>query len=172
MPLMPGLRSRGFTLLELMVVVALIAITTAVASLALPDPATSRLEKEAARLVALLESSRAQARSGGMTVIWLPQPASADTDYQFLGLPPNETPSLQWMEREVKAEVLDGRSIVLGPEPVVGPQTIILRLGTQQIMIATDGLSPFDVVRGGTPEIDLPPLETGSASPAEANGAR
>ena len=113
MPSMPGLRSRGFTLLELMVVVALIAITTAVASVALPDPATSRLEKEAARLVAFLESSRAQARSGGMTVIWMPQPTSADTDFQFLGLPANETPSLQWMEREVKAEVVDGRSIVL-----------------------------------------------------------
>ncbi len=172
MSLMPGLRPRGFTLLELMVVVALIAITTAVASLALPDPATSRLEKEAARLVAFLESSRAQARSGGMTVIWMPQPGSADADYQFLGLPPNETPSLQWMEREVKAEVVDARSIVLGPEPVVGAQSIILRLGTQQIMIATDGLSPFDVVRGGTPEIDLPPLDTGAAPAVEANGAR
>lgn len=172
MPLMPGSRPRGFTLLELMVVVALIAITTAVASLALPDPSTSRLEKEAARLVAFLESARAQARSGGMTVIWLPQPASADADYQFLGLPSEETPSLQWMEREVKAEVVDGRSIVLGPEPVVGAQSIILRLGTQQIMIATDGLGPFDVVRGGTPEIDLPPLDTGALPATEVNGAR
>jgi prepilin-type N-terminal cleavage/methylation domain-containing protein len=55
----------GFTLIELMIVVALIAIATAVASLALRDPAAAKLENEAARLVALLESDfrRAGSRS-------------------------------------------------------------------------------------------------------------
>lgn len=164
-------RARGFTLLELMVVVALIAITTAVASLALPDPSTSRLEKEAARLIAFLESARAQARSNGLTVMWLPQSSGGDMDYQFMGLPPKETPSLQWMEREVRAEVVGASSIVLGPEPVVGPQSIVLRLGTQQIILGTDGLSPFDVVRGGTPDIDLPPITPGQAATMEAPNA-
>ena len=46
-----------------MVVVALIAIATAVASLALRDPATNKLEQEAARLASLLESARAEARA-------------------------------------------------------------------------------------------------------------
>src|SRR5215212_5523953 len=50
--------ARGFTLIELMVVVAVIAIATAVASLALRDPAASKLEHEAARLASLLESAR------------------------------------------------------------------------------------------------------------------
>jgi general secretion pathway protein H len=173
--LMPALtasaRARGFTLLELMVVVALIAITTAVASLALPDPSTSRLEKEAARLTAFLESARAQARSNGMTVMWLPQSSGSDTDYQFMGLPPKDTPSLQWMEREVRAEVVGASSIVLGPEPVVGPQSIVLRLGTQQIILGTDGLSPFDVVRDGNPDIDLPPITPGQAATMESADA-
>ncbi len=48
-------RARGFTLLELMVVVAMIAITTAVVAFAIPDPSSTRLEREAARLIALLE---------------------------------------------------------------------------------------------------------------------
>ncbi len=140
--------ARGFTLLELMVVVAIIAITTAVVSFAIPDSSTTRLEREAARLIALLESARAQARSGAMTVFWLAQPNGQGADYQFLGLPPALMPSLKWMESDVKAEVRGARGIVLGPEPVIGEQSVILRLDDKQIVVGTDGLSPFDVISG------------------------
>jgi general secretion pathway protein H len=163
----PGNKHGGFTLLELMVVVAIIAITTAVASLALPDPANSRLEREGVRLVALLESARAEARAGGITVLWLPQGSGVDSDYQFLGLPAPLMPSLVWMEREVKAEVRGGRSIVLGPEPYIGGQGIVLRLNDQVLEIATDGLSPFVVRHGDDPETALPDeaAEDGAAAP-------
>jgi general secretion pathway protein H len=136
-------RVGGFTLLELMVVVAIIAITAAVVTLALPNPASSRLERESARLIALLESARAEARAGGMTVMWIPQANGAEQDYQFLGLPASAMPSLQWMEREVKAQVVGSKSILLGPEPVIGAQRVVLMLDDQQLVLATDGLSPF-----------------------------
>ena len=65
----PGrLGARGFTLIELMVVVALIAIAAGVVSLSLNDPADAHLEREAARLSALLEAARtevAQPRHSG-----------------------------------------------------------------------------------------------------------
>ena len=51
-------RVAGFTLIEVIVVMALIAIGTAVVSLALRDGAQGRLDEEGARLSALLESAR------------------------------------------------------------------------------------------------------------------
>lgn len=139
--------SRGFTLLELMVVVAMIAITVAVVSFAIPDPSSTRLEREAARLVAILESARMQARSGALTVLWVPQSKGDDNDYQFIGLPAVLMPPLQWQTREVRAEVVGGRSIVLGPEPVIGAQSLVLRLEDRQLVIGTDGLGAFQVIQ-------------------------
>jgi general secretion pathway protein H len=159
-------RARGFTLLELMVVVAMIAITTAVVSFAIPDPSSTRLEREAARLIALLESARTQARAGAMTVLWVPQATGPDADYQFLGLPPALMPPLKWLQPDVKAEVVGARSIVLGPEPVIGAQSVILRVEDKQIIVGTDGLSPFDVLTGNEPTDEGAPagaMEAGRA---------
>ena len=139
-------RQGGFTLLELMVVVAMIAITTAVVAFAIPDSSTTRLEREAARLVALLESARTQARAGAMTVLWVPQPNGPAADYQFLGLPPALMPPLKWEQPDVRAEVVGAKSIVLGPEPVIGPQSVTLRTEDKQIVVGTDGLGPFAVL--------------------------
>ena len=83
-------RRRGFTLIELIIVVTLIALVSSVASFALRDPASTRLEREGARLAALLESARAESRSLGSAVIWLPMPYSngdQQGDFRFVGLP-------------------------------------------------------------------------------------
>jgi general secretion pathway protein H len=37
---------------------------------------------------------------------------------------------------------------VLGPEPVIGAQSLVLRLEDKQIIVGTDGLSPFEVLSG------------------------
>lgn len=154
---------HGFTLLELLIVVALIAVASAVASLALPDPAASRLEQEAARLATLLEAGRAQSRALGLPVRWAPGPANggdaatalADpavppAAFHFDGLPAGHGLPQRWLvaDGEPPLIALPERQawITLGPEPVIGPQRVVLSLGQRRIAVASDGISPFRVV--------------------------
>ena len=138
---------RGFTLIELMVVVALIAIASAVVSLALRDPAATRLDQEAARLVALLEAARTEARASGLPASWEPRPVQAGAEgFRFIGLPSSSELPDHWLNVGVSAEVVNARALVLGPEPLIGAQRIVLRLDDQRVTLATDGLGPFVVV--------------------------
>ena len=141
-------RSAGFTLIELMVVVAIIAIAAAVTSLALRDPSATRLEHEAARLAALLESARVEARASGLAVRWEPRAPTSEMaeDFRFIGLPPSESLPQQWLSQGVRAEVAGARAVVLGPEPLIGAQRIVLSLEDRRLVLATDGLGPFVVV--------------------------
>ena len=149
--------ARGFTLIELMVVVALVALTTGLVTLAVRDPQAQQLEREAARLVALLESARTEARSSSLEAQWLPQRrqegGDEGPDFRFTGLPPSLALPSRWLDREVWAEVIGARAVRLGPEPLIGAQRIALHLGDQRLVLATDGLGPFVVATdtGDTP---------------------
>lgn len=149
-------RSAGFTLLELLIVVAIIALASAVVALAVPDPAASRLDREAQRLVQLLEAGRAQARSLGLAVAWVPQPGPTGADgrtgdFHFAGLPAGHDLPNRWLEdaagdpaQVIAVELPPGqRAVPLGPEPMIEARRIRLRLGSQQRVLATDGLAPF-----------------------------
>ncbi len=149
---------RGFTLLELLIVVAIIALASAVVSLALPDPAHTRLEHEAARLATLLEAGRAQSRALGLPVAWVPGPAPEQAgdardpaDFHFEGLPEGHGLPGRWLAApgdtpisvQLPAQL---RGLPLGPEPIIGAMRLVLRLDQQQITLATDGLGPFQVI--------------------------
>ena len=139
--------SSGFTLIELIVVVALIAIASAVASLALRDPAMTRLDHEGARLVALLEAARSESRAAGLPASWAPLSGRGSTDgFRFVGLPDSAGLPTHWLAEGVTAEVPGGVAVVLGPEPLIGAQRIVLRLGEQSLTLETDGLGPFVVI--------------------------
>src|SRR3978361_1876733 len=75
---------RGFTLIELMIVVVLIAVASSVASLALRDPASTPLEREGARLAALLESARAEARASALAAYWEPVTTTVQPGFHFV----------------------------------------------------------------------------------------
>ena len=137
-------RAGGFTLVELLTVLLLIALASGLASLALRDPQASRLDQEAVRLVALLEAARAEARAGALPVRFELTPAEAGGHgFRFVGLPPGVQLPQQWLNDAVQAEIADAAALRLGPEPLIGAQRITLRLGTQQVALATDGLAPF-----------------------------
>jgi general secretion pathway protein H len=142
--------ARGFTLIELLVVVAMIAIATALASLALPDPAATQLERESSRLVALFESARAEARASGLTVQWAPLAEPTDeAQFRFNGLPERLAMPTRWLGEPPAVEIIGARAVRLGPEPMIGAQRVVLRIGQQRLTLSTDGLGPFVVNSSG-----------------------
>src|SRR6185369_9164003 len=103
----------------------------------------ARLEQEAARLAALLEAGRAEARALGLPVRFELGSNVPGEGYRFVGLPPELKLPQHWLNPELQAEIAGARAVALGPEPLIGAQRITLRLGDQQLAVATDGLAPF-----------------------------
>lgn len=133
--------SKGFTLIELLVVISIMAIALGAVSLSMRTD-TSQLEREAQRLSAQLDGAKAASRAMGVPVFW----SLSENGYKFEGIPKDELSKEQaWMTQGVSAQSLTGK-IVLGPEPVLPPQSIVLSLGEQKIRIASNGVQPFQVV--------------------------
>lgn len=145
--------AAGFSLLELLLVVALIAVASAGVVFATRSSGEQLLEREALRLVAHLEAARAESRATGQVIVWRPD----DTGYAFAGPSARQPPAAAWMEAGTTVD--DGTPLVLGPEPIIGPQQIVLRLGAQSLRVGTDGLRPFALlpVDDASPSEGSPP---------------
>jgi general secretion pathway protein H len=133
-----------------MIVVALIAVAAGVVSLALRDPSSTRLETEGQRLSTLLESARAESRASGLAVQWMPARDGDEADFRFVRQSGKLSEAMRmpthWLDRQIRAEVVGAPAVQLGPEPIIGAQRVVLRLGHQRLLLATDGLGPFGVV--------------------------
>lgn len=161
-PELSWLRPRaasGFTLLELLVVMAIVAMASVGVGLAMRDGTQTRLEREALRLSALFESARARSQVSGMPVRWRVTPQG----FQFEGLPPSERAEddlpQAWLEADTTARVdatapvpgVQPGAVLLGPEPIIAPQTVTLFSRTQSgtsLRLSTDGVRPFAVQAG------------------------
>ena len=141
--------ASGFTLLELLIVVAIMAIATAGVSLSLRPNSATVLEREAQRLVVLLESGRAQSRMTANPVYWRP----TATGFSFEGLLDPAMRSVKWLSPDVQAMQVSGTgAVLLGPEPIIEPQQIRLvsiSEPTRSLILATDGVRPFSVLAQG-----------------------
>ncbi len=145
-------RAAGFTLLELLVVIGIIAIATVGVGFAMRDAGQTTLEREGERLVALLESARARSRASGVTVRWHLTPEGPGA-FAFDGLPPDALPN-EWMSTGIGAQPIaaDGAAmpaLQLGPDPIIAAQQLVLTsVGppARELRIGTDGLRPFAIV--------------------------
>jgi general secretion pathway protein H len=150
-------RQRGLTLLELLVVLAIIGLAMAGVSLSLRDNAQTQLEREAQRLIAVLEASRAQSRTSGVAVRWQATPEG------FVIQSPLATRTEPWLTPGTQATVNNAPSasrgnapaalVLLGPEPIIAPVRISLSVSeaplarsASTLSIGTDGLQPFHVL--------------------------
>ena len=136
--------NKGFTLIELMVVVAIIAIASAGVSFAIRDSAATQLEREAQRLAALFESARAQSRSTGLPVRW----QATEDGFRFEGVVQGSLPG-HWLTETTRVQ--GSPTLVLGPEPIIGRQSVLLVSTAQpdrSQRVATDGLRPFAATSG------------------------
>ncbi|RYZ12386.1 MAG: type II secretion system protein GspH [Comamonadaceae bacterium] len=138
----------GFTLLELIVVIAIMALATAGVAFAMRDSEQATLEREAERLAVLLDAARAQSRASGATVRWRVTPEG----FVFDGLPPGSLPT-GWLNAGISAQpaLADGRAsnvLLLGPDPIIAAQQVVLTAEGppgRSLRLATDGLRPFAV---------------------------
>ncbi len=146
-------RARGFTLIELLVVLALIALATASVALAMRDSDRDGLEREAERLGALLDAARLEARTQSLPVRWRPQGAETGQDFRFEGLPARTPWPTRWLGDPPPSVRLEpaADAVVLGPEPLIPAQTLVLRRGEAELRLRTDGLGPFAVQREAAP---------------------
>ena len=136
-----GQSQRGFTLLELMVVVSIVALATAGVSLSLRDTSANLLEREAVRMSALLTAAHAQARTAGAPMQWRATPQG----FELAGR------AHTWLADGTRALVttphapgtLADNTLTLGPEPMMPPQRLTLSLQGRTLTLASDGLRPF-----------------------------
>ena len=134
----------GFTLLELLVVIVIMAVATVGVGLAMRGSSATQLEREAQRLAALFESARAQSRMSATAVSWRVTPSG----FIFEGLTGATMPST-WLGSDVQAA--DSGVVVLGPEPIIRPQQIRLVSMSEperSVRVVTDGVKPFSVQPG------------------------
>lgn len=73
MPLNPARRTTGFTLVEMLVVLVIIAVLASSVVLSLPDRPEQRLQEEAERLAGLLELAMSLSQSGERQLAWQAQ---------------------------------------------------------------------------------------------------
>lgn len=135
----------GFTLLELLVVITIIAAASTGVALALRDGTQTALDRDAQRLAVLFESARAQSRATGVAVTW----QATANGFEFDGLGDAVVPS-RWLSPLTR--VVGTASVQLGPEPMIGAQAVQLVDDSQRgspkattVSIVTDGLRPFSL---------------------------
>ena len=159
--------ASGFTLVELMVVLVVLAVAASMVTLSVSGASGHALEGAAEHLSSTLEDARWQAISTGRQIAWeAPQSTtpggSAIPEARWY----EQTPDRNWHLRAAPAAIppLAGLTLrivrplatneaparlVLGPEPVGVAACILLTQEDNTVAVVSDGVAPFSVQRNG-----------------------
>jgi general secretion pathway protein H len=135
-------KPAGFTLLELLVVLAIIASASAAVVLSLRDSPQSRLQAEAERVIAVLEASRADARASNTAMRW----HADDQGFQVHTLPTTgpAVHNMAWLHKGTQASPVD---VLISAEPVQARSRLTLSHDSgASLSIGTDGAAAFKVL--------------------------
>lgn len=143
------MRARGFTLLELLVTIAIIGLGTAAVALSLRGGESRRLQEEGARLGALFRIAQDEARISGRALVW-----EADLEgYRFRPLV-REPGAREWRDELLRARSwpfavsrIDGARVVFGREPMLEPATVRIATAERELRLALDALGNLSLIR-------------------------
>ena len=115
-------QQAGFTLVELLVVLVLLALGSSLVVANMHSSLPSSMDMEAQRLQAFLENARAQARSRHTALKW-------SSDARGFTLTPIDNPQvvLQRMEWIASGTFSEPHSLWISPEPLQTPARLTLR---------------------------------------------
>ncbi len=134
---------QGFTLLELMVVLAIVALLTGVITIQLRPHAPHQLGRESERLAVWLEAARHLARAEGRVL----QVRFSAQGAELIGLtdPRTPQPSLPWLYPG-RTQVRSAQTVWLGPEAMLPAQRLELMMVDEPQWsggVWTSGLGPW-----------------------------
>lgn len=143
------MRPRGFTLLELLVTIAIIGLGTAAVALSLRGGESRQLQEEGARLGALFRIAQDEARISGRALVW-----EADLEgYRFRPLV-REPGAQEWRDELLRARSwpfavsrVDGARVVFGREPMLEPATVRIATAQRELRLALDALGNLSLTR-------------------------
>lgn len=158
--------AAGFTLVELVVVLVVLAIAASMVTVSVPAAGGHALESAAERLASALESARWQAISTSGRIAWEAPQAGASTAAEAHAHMRwyYQAADGTWRLRVTNADqsplagatvlMVQPRSaagaparLVLGPEPVGVAACIVLSLDGATAAVVSDGIAPFAVRR-------------------------
>lgn len=154
----PSSRGRGFTLVEILVAVVLIAITVTLVMVRIAPDDREQLREETRRLAALLEQARDEAITTGASIAWRGEPRG----YGFLRRGPDrqwrpiaDEPLFRAREFTERVRIRDveigGRKtqpeelLVFSPAALNPPFRVVLELNALRMRIRSDNFAEMAV---------------------------